>query len=70
MSKSNDVVVSTTTDTASNYWNDIKNIIYSSQDYRLTNEQFKELLNKIQINEASIFKFDQVYETFYTSLVH
>jgi hypothetical protein len=30
-----------------NYWSDIKNLIYSSHDYSLSNEQFRELLNQL-----------------------
>jgi hypothetical protein len=67
MSKSTDGVDSTTS--ISNYWNDIKTSIYNAQDYQLSFDKFKELLVKIELNEVNMFKFEEAFETFYTSLV-
>ena len=73
MSKPNDDVDSSTSSLISiiisNYWNDVKNSIYSAQDHQVSNEIFKELLNRIELNEATIFKFEEAHEAFYTCLV-
>ena len=76
MSKSTDNVDSMALSSSSsssisgNYWNDIKTLIYSSSSQdQLPFDKFKELLVKIELNESNMFKFEEAFETFYTSLV-